>query len=121
MIRSFRLGAVEIRWRPEGTLTRFPGGLTCLGFHRVQPGQREVAEDWGIGPAKRMNEEHDVTHSLLAYWLRLPYSPSLMGAAKQKRAEVHREEESAVLALQRYARALNLDLVQLAQSYGRGE
>lgn len=121
MTRSFRLGAVEIRWRPEGTLTRFPGGPTCLGFHRKQPGQREIADDWALGSACEMNRSHDVAHSLLAYWLRLPYSPSLMGAAKGKRSDVHTAEEGAVLALQRYARALNLDLVQLAESYGRGE
>jgi hypothetical protein len=67
----------------------------------------------------RMSREHELTHSLLAGWLGLPCSPTMRGIALRTAGIGPwflgwRAEEACVLALQKFARLCDVDLVKLA-------
>lgn len=61
-----------------------------------------------------MSRDHELGHALLAHWLGLPHSPTLKGVASGRYWPHWQVEESAVLALQRYARLAGVDLATLA-------
>jgi hypothetical protein len=85
------------------TETRILGMKPLQGLHDLQPGQKEIADALGLPPDK-MNSGHDLTHSLLAHWCGLPYSPSLASAAGGPKVDeaLSGAEEDAVKAIQRY-------------------
>jgi hypothetical protein len=63
-----------------------------------------------------MNRDHDLAHTLLAYFLGMPCSPALRDVAMGVAAnDVHWLEEEAVLSLQKFARAMGIDLVLIAR------
>lgn len=97
------------------TVTRFADGSMAHANHEAQPGQTERAAELDYPSAEAMNREHDLAHSLLAHWLGLDYSPTLHAVANGQRSAIWEAEESAVLALQRFARAAGVDLVKRAQ------
>jgi hypothetical protein len=109
------LGSVVVSVRDGLTTTRFADGRVCHAHHTEQPGQADKALELGYPSAEAMNREHDLTHSLLAWWLGLACSPTLYGMATGIVARRWREEEAAVLAVQRYARAMGVDLVEVAE------
>jgi hypothetical protein len=111
-----KLGKVQVRVTTEETVTRFEGGKVCRAFHAPQYGQHAMAEELGYESAEAMNREHDLAHSLLSYWLGLPYSPTLYGQAIGRPSAFWREEEAAVLSLQRFARIMGIDLVEVAEA-----
>jgi hypothetical protein len=111
-----RLGRVQVRITTEEVVTRFEDGKGIRGHLREQPGQAEMALDLGYENAEAMNREHDLAHSLLSYWLGLVHSPTLYGQAIGRPSAFWREEEAAVLALQRYARTMGIDLVEVAEA-----
>lgn len=107
-----KLGEVDVTLVEGMTMTVLPNGVIVYGSHEVQPGQAETAAEYGLEP-EEMNRTHDLAHSLLAYWLGLRCSPSLQAAAEGQRYPHWREEEAAVLALQRFAKAANIDLLSV--------
>jgi hypothetical protein len=71
----------------------------------------------------RMSREHELCHSLLAGWLGLPCSPTMRGIALRTAGigpwfPEWRAEEACVLAVQRFARVCDVDLVALATKTG---
>lgn len=118
-ITRLTIGQNDIDIGPASTLTRFADGSTAYADHAAQPGQAERAAEIGYPSAEAMNREHDLTHSLLAHWLGLDYSPTLYAVANGQRSAIWQAEESAVLAIQQFARAAGVDLVKLARETGR--
>jgi hypothetical protein len=109
------LGGVTVAIHDGWTLTRFADGAELHALHAVQPGQSKTAKALGYPSAAALNREHDLAHSMLARLLGLPHSPTLRDAAAGKPAtDLHAAEEEAVLAIQRFARALGIDLVDAA-------
>ena len=107
------LGDVTVDMGDAYTVTTFPDGLQLVAMHSEQPGQAETAARLGYPNADAMNREHDAFHSLLAHWLGLPCSPTLHAAASGRRYPHWREEEDAVLAVQRFALAAGIDITRL--------
>jgi len=115
------LGSVTVEDHDGYTITRFADGLEVLALHAEQPGQAETAKGLGYVDAEAMNTEHDLGHSLLAYWLGLECSPTLRDVAEGKPAtELHCIEEEAVMAIQRFANAMGVSLVEVARNISRG-
>jgi hypothetical protein len=107
------LGAVSIECDEAFTVTRFGDGRSVVADHAEQPGQAATAADMGIS-VEEMNRGHDLTHSLLAFWLGLPHSPTLHGVATGHHYEHHAIEEAAVLAVQLWAKVAGVDLIKTA-------
>jgi hypothetical protein len=114
-ITGFTIGQNYIISGSTRTITRFADGSIAYADHAVQPGQAERAAEIGYPSAEAMNREHNLTHSLLAHWLGLDYSPTLHAVANGQRSAIWQAEESAVLAIQQFARAAGVDLVKLAR------
>lgn len=117
-IISVRLGQNAVLIGLESTATHFADGSVTEADHAAQPGQAKTAASIGYSSAEAMNREHDLAHSLLAHWLGLDYSPTLHAVANGQRSAIWEAEESAVLALQRFARAAGVDLVKRAAEIG---
>lgn len=106
-----RIGACTVEIHPGWTETRFPDGRSVTALHTAQPGQDGTARRCGYRSAEELNRDYDLTHSLLAAWLGLPWSPTLYDVARGISGdELHAIEEEAVLAVQRLANALKVDL-----------
>jgi hypothetical protein len=82
--------------------------------------QVEIARDLGYGDdVNALTRDHDPLHALLADLLGLNASRSLQGAAGVMAYDGTPEfEECAVMALQRYVRALGLDVPEIARRNG---
>lgn len=117
-MRIIRLGQNQIQITGGMTITYFADGCAAYGDHEAQPGQAERAAELGYPSAEAMNREHDLTHSLLAYWLGLDYSPTLHAIANNEQSAIWQAEEAAVLALQQFARAAGVDLIKRALEVG---
>lgn len=114
-MRSFRLGSTTVEIHDGWSVTRFADGEELHALHGEQPGQAEVAKWLGMS-VERMNVTHDIAHSLLCHLLGLPHSGSLRAAAtRSKPRDVDWIEEEAVLALQKFAHAAGVDLLEVAQ------
>lgn len=114
-----RLARCDVGLDAERTITRLPDGRTVLAEHAEQPGQSETALDLHYPDARSMNRDHDVLHTLLAYWLGLPASPTLVQVADGNfGSDLARAEEAAVLALARFANLAGVDLQSVAVRAG---
>lgn len=110
------IGKVSVVINRQGMITILPNGRLVFAHLEEQAGQAIRARELGYDSAEEMNREHDIVHSLLAYWLGLEASPTLKHVAEGKTYPHWRLEEAAVLAIQAYARAaLKIDLVELAK------
>lgn len=118
---TLHLGSVTVESFDGYTVTRFDDGLEVHALHAEQPGQTETAKGLGYLDAASMNRDHDLTHSLVCYWLGLPCSPTLRDVATGTPAsEIHYLEETAVLAIQRLANATGVSLLEVARNISRG-
>lgn len=102
----------------------FDGDLTITKFqvgevHAVPEHTTEYmarAAELGYGTAiGRMSRDHEVTHALLAKWFGLYESPTLLGVARKSHWKHWQKEEAAVLALQAFANAVDVNLIRLAE------
>lgn len=117
-----RLGACHITIEPQHVSTRLPGGREVLGMPMSDAGYRRTAREHGYGEdVARMCRCHEVTHSLIAHWLGLPCSPVFRRVAggDHEADDLTRVEEAAVLALEAYANAMGVDLVEVAKGWAK--
>lgn len=112
-----RFGDVHVRLYKGATVTIFPDGKVLMGFHREGLGQAETAQRLGYGSdVEGMNRDHDIAHCIFAYQMGLPYSGSLYSAARYvKPTSENFLEESAVLAMQAFAKSQGVDLILIAR------
>jgi hypothetical protein len=112
-IESFPRPAT-IRRTPTGSITTLPSGEQIPATPHDTDGYRATAREHGYGAdTTLLCQEHDLTHVALAAWLGLPVSPTLQAVADGREWEHAWIEEAAVLAVQRYARVMGLDLWNL--------
>jgi hypothetical protein len=110
-----RLGDVTVAIEDGRTLTAFGDGRYLVADHHEQDGQAETAAALGM-TVEEMNRSHDLAHSLISFWLGLRFSPTLHDVACDRKANhIHDLEEDAVKALQRFAKAMGVDLVKVAE------
>ncbi len=114
-----QIGSTVVTIGDGETVTHFADGLTLSASHEEQPGQRETADKLGI-TVEQMNAEHDAVHSMLATWLGLPHTPTLYGVVTKNYFPAHAVEEEAVLAIQKWAAAAGVDLVEVAKGMADG-
>jgi hypothetical protein len=109
------IAGAEIELHEDGlTVSRYPWGEVPA---RPQPndGYRLRAIELGYGEdTALLSREHELTHHLLAHWLGLAASPTLAAVARGTTDAHWRLEEAAVLAVQAFARAKGLSLVEIA-------
>lgn len=92
---------------PEGKVAAFPEDTETY---------RERAESLGYGDdTALMSREHEITHHLLAHWLGLPHSPTMMGIAVSHIFKDWHTEEAAILGIQAFARLMKVDLIEAAK------
>jgi hypothetical protein len=115
-MKTIRLAGADIRIYADAlTVTVYPEGEVAA-YPQATDGYQAQARELGYGTdTARMSRDHELTHHILAHLLGLPCSPTLMGIAISKHATCWREEEAAVLALQKLARMLGVDLHAVAE------
>jgi hypothetical protein len=100
--------------------TRYPGLPPVDAAPHDTDAYRARARSLGYrDDTAAMSREHEAAHHLMARLLGLPYSPTMYGIALHAAAEgpywpAWRDEECAVLALQRFARSAGVDLAERA-------
>lgn len=104
-MRLLHIAACTVELHPDGlTVTVLPDGSRIDAVAQTDQAYLNRASDLGYGKdVDRMSRDHEVAHSLLAELLDLPASPTLTGVARGEHWSYWREEEGAVLALQRLA------------------
>jgi hypothetical protein len=110
-------GEVQITVKDGYTVTYFPVGKPIWAPHEEcgTGEQTATATDLGYPDVASMNREHDLVHSLLATWLGLrDGSPTLRGLATEHPWPHAWMEEAAVLAIQRLAQVLGVNLLAVA-------
>lgn len=110
---THRFGGTTVDLRHWGSVTTLPDGRTIQAA--PQPGEDYAATARRLGyggDVLAMCHDHDALHAALAEFLGLPVSPvlSTVAGAPMGDAVQHGLEEDAVLAVQRLARALGVDL-----------
>lgn len=118
-----RIGKVTIELLPDGgTITKLGQGMELVAYPQDNITYRERALELGYGAnTALMSREHEIAHSLLAYWVGLKHSPTFEGVAKAKHWDHWRAEEAAALGLQTFARCSGIDLVEVARKISRGK
>lgn len=120
MTETFRFGEVTVQIAHGLTITRMPDGAVVPATHDEQEGQAALAAELGYPNAREMNREHDLIHCMLSHMLGLNASPTLKGVASKRFFSGWREEEAAVFALVRFAKAAGVDLVEVARRWDDG-
>jgi hypothetical protein len=115
-MRTVTISGGRVELHADGlTVTHLPGGHVPARAQDTDE-YRQRAHDLGYGDdTALMSREHELAHTMLAGWLGLPYSPTLQGVATGDTWPHWHLEEAAVLALQAYARALGVSIVDLAK------
>jgi ribosomal protein L32 len=98
--------------------TTLPGGAVVEGEPHDTDAYRQTAQAHGYGAdVARLNRCHETGHTLLAHWLGLPCSNvfARLSAGHHEADDVTRAEEAAVLAIEAFANAVGVDLVEVAR------
>lgn len=122
-LNRFHLGTVTIEVNQSLVITTFPSGARLPAA--PESGQSYIASAWRNGyegDIERMNQRHDLGHSLIAFWLGLCQSPTLAMVAAGLPADgtLAALEEDAVQALERLANHLQVDLLGVAARWDTG-
>lgn len=113
-MRTARIGDTNLTFSECGVTTVLPGGAEVHAWPHRSAEYFATAYHLGYGDdVHRMCLEHETAHSLLAYWLGLPESPTMRQVSNSASdTPMSNIEEAAVLAIQRFARFMKVDLVQ---------
>jgi hypothetical protein len=89
-----------------------------VGYPDVVESYKETTRSLGYGEnVLEMCFEHEAAHTLIAYWMGLPYSPVLYGIITGKAYEDFAYEESVVLQFQRYCKLHSISILGLLDRY----
>jgi hypothetical protein len=112
---TLRFGNTRIEVFHDATRTTFEDGSVLVAAAEDTPQYTETALRNGYSAdTVALSREHEIVHVALAHLLKTP-SPSLLFEIGAEHPELwlRQYEEDAVLAIQRYTRALGLDLVEV--------
>jgi hypothetical protein len=115
-VKVIKLAGAEIECHPGGyTITRLPEG-DIPAWPEDSEAYRQRARDLGYGDdVFKMFRDHELGHAIYAWLKGMPCSPVMLGLATGKHSATWREEEGAVLELQRWSRSFGVDLEVVAQ------
>lgn len=105
-----------------GTIIAWPDGTSVPGAPEDTDDYRKTAREHGYGDdTLSLCREHELMHVALCDWLGMssPVMENLRRGGGMAGAEIRQMEEAAVLAVQRFARAMDVDLVEAMMKYGR--
>jgi hypothetical protein len=113
-----RFGANQIEIFPDSTRVTLPDGATILGMPEDTDEYRKTASDTGYNDdTLRLCHEHELAHLALCDFLGLSESPTMrMVASGSGQQWIADAEEAAVLALQNFANAININLIELFEN-----
>lgn len=113
---TLRFGGTTVEVWSDCTRVTLPSGGTVVGAPQDNDAYRAAALRLGYGAdTAAMSREHEVGHAALCHFLGLPCSPVMSTVAGEPVGDVvtHWLEEEAVMAVQRLARAVGVDLVEV--------
>lgn len=107
-------GETLVQVWPDCVRTILPGGAIVMAAPQDNDAYRATAGHLGYGEdTARMCAEHEAAHTAICAWLGLAESPTLRQVAHGRPDTfISGVEEDVVLALQRFARAAGVDLLQ---------
>jgi hypothetical protein len=113
MTLMLTFGANRVEFFPDSTRITLHDGATICGMPEDTDSYRETAAEHGYrDDTLRLCQEHELTHVALAHILGLAESPTMRmvasGNGHQRLANI---EEAAVLALQRFANVVGVNLI----------
>jgi hypothetical protein len=114
---TLQFGTTTVEVFPDHTMIRFEDGFTVAGAPEDTDDYRATADKFGYGTdTLKLCQEHEVMHIALCHWLGVE-SPTMrrLQTNDESLAKLNRLEEAAILAIQRFARECNIDLVQRMQ------
>lgn len=107
--------AIELRENGD-TITLYPDGALVEACAQDNDVYRATARANGYGEdTALLSREHELGHHLICHMLRLPHSPTMRAVAIGQGDPTGPLEEAAVMALQRFARAVGASLVDAAR------
>lgn len=113
MAITIRFGATIAEIYPDSTRILFPDGAEISGAPQDTNAYRATARQHGYGDdTLALCQEHEVLHIALTHWLGTESATmrALRGEADMQ--ALSDLEEAAVLAVQRFARAAGVDLIE---------
>ena len=117
-MQLIQFGSTIIEVYPDSTRIIFPDGTIVAGAPQDTESYRATAEQHGYGAdTLQLCKEHEVMHVALCHWLGID-SPTMRLLRYGDDARLHRLnglEEAAVLAVQKFARAIGVDLIVWAE------
>lgn len=120
MTLTLHLAGCTIEVTPGSVRTQLPGRGEVTGMPHYTASYRRTARDHGYGSdVARLNRTHEVCHNLIAHILRLPCSPVFRRVASgdHESDNLTRAEEEAVLALEKFANIIGVDLIDIAKHW----
>lgn len=118
-VNFLNIGNALIECRADGqTITHLQEGVV-LAYPEDNQEYKNRARDLGYGDdVLGVSRDHEIVHSLLAKWLGLPASPalSLAAAGRPSKNTFTGAEEAAVLAIQRFAKMMNVSILDIAET-----
>lgn len=118
----FFIGNACIAIAATGTVIDFADGVSVPSQPEDSDAYRAAAQHHGYGTDTwQLCVDHEIMHLALADWLGLPDSPTLLAVRRGRLGDdlvLRALEETAVLAVQQFARAAGVDLVAWAQRLG---
>jgi hypothetical protein len=110
-----KIGNVTVNYCDGDLTTTLPHGGVVHAVAQDTEEYAAMAIRLGYPDIQSLNRDHDLVHSLLAYWLGLPCSPALQSAFSGEGIDkVTGAEEDAVLAIQKFANRVGIDLFNVA-------
>lgn len=122
--KTLIFGDVVVTLHDQGAVIAWPDGTSVSGAPEDTDDYRRTAEECGYGSdTLSLCREHELLHVALGHWLGVA-SPVMEALRRQPEAtagaEIRRLEEAAVLSIQRFIRAMDLDLVEALSDYDFG-
>ena len=113
-MQSLQFGSTIIEVYPDSTRICFADGSTVPGAPEDTAEYRATAQRHGYGDdTLKLCQEHELMHIALCHWLGIdsPTMTLLRRGDDDRLHELNRLEETAVLAVQHFARIAGIDLV----------
>jgi hypothetical protein len=116
MIATLCFGDAVVSVYDRGTVITWSDGTFVAGEPEDTDEYRSTAREHGYGEdTLALCREHELLHVALCYWMGVA-SPVMEFLRRKPEemagAEIRELEEAAVLAVQKFARAMNIDIVE---------
>lgn len=120
LTETFKISGAIVKLYENGYLESWYGDKVVKSFPQDNDSYRERAKELNYGDdTLAMSIDHELVHHLLSHWLELEKSPTLDGVSKVDYFKNWHVEESAVLAIQKYARLMSVDIKELVRKTQR--